>query len=286
MNERGRPLSLLSGILMCPACGERMYVHHRRVDGTLYGQYYCASRAKGKSDCQAASISETLADEAMLREVVRLERRPWDPGRFDQAVQADPNEGLRRRLATELADAKAELQDNARAYAVAGDFSPEVTDAFRAVAQQISLKIRHLEDQLATLPQQTVDTVRAKEVHDILASHDIADFVRGAQERGDREVLRDILRTCVLRAWISERGSATGTGRSARWAKATVEWTPEVQLLLASGHLTLGPEAEVPGRKSERELAAERARRYRARKKERAATTPLSGLGGRDEGDR
>jgi hypothetical protein len=50
----------------------------------------------------------------VLREVVRLERRPWDPGRFDQAVQADPNEGLRRRLATELADAKAELQDNAR----------------------------------------------------------------------------------------------------------------------------------------------------------------------------
>jgi hypothetical protein len=83
------------------------------------------------------------------------------------------------------------------------------------------------------------------------------------------EVLRDILVQTIKEARITQRGSRTGKGRQATWAKAHVEWTPEVQLLLAAGEVVLGDDVRTPEATTPQELAKERARRYRARKRER-----------------
>ena len=128
--------------------------------------------------------------------------------------------------------------------------------------------MRHHKDQLAALPERRVDTVKAKEVHESLMQCNIPAFLADARARGDVEVLRDIVVQTVSAARIVARGSRTGKGRQATWAKAEVDWTPEVQLLLDAGRLVLGPEASPPERTTPQELAKERARRYRARKRE------------------
>jgi hypothetical protein len=138
------------------------------------------------------------------------------------------------------------LAANATAFRVAGDFSPEVAAAFRKDAQEISLRLRHHKDQLAALPERQVNTVKAKEVHNLLMHSDMPQFIADARARGDVEVLRDILAQTIKEARITERGSRTGKGRQATWAKAHVEWTPEVQLLLAAGEVVLGDDVRTP----------------------------------------
>jgi hypothetical protein len=66
---------------------------------------------------------------------------------------------------------------------------------------------------------------------------------------------------------------AVGVYMMARWGRRaserlriSVEWTPEVELLLFVGLLMLAPEPIAPRALSKNERAAERARRYRARK--------------------
>jgi hypothetical protein len=72
----------------------------------------------------------------------------------------------------------------------------------------------------------------------------------------------------ITTARIVQRGSRTGKGRQATCAKAQIEWTPEVQLLLDAGRLVLDDDVRTPEATTPQELAKERARRYRARKRE------------------
>jgi hypothetical protein len=89
-----------------------------------------------------------------------------------------------------------------------------------------------------------------------------------AQAKGADAVLRDILSLVVDEARITAPGSHAGGRKHATWAKAKVKWTANVDLLLASGTLTLEDEPESIAVNSVRERKREAQRRYRARKKE------------------
>ena len=268
MNQRGATTELLDGVLRCRGCGGRVYATYSTARNGVSRHYTCANRKRMKTTCQEPSISVRLADEAVLQQVARLKGIPWEPQPFDEVVRRDPAEAERRRLRALISADEDALQANATAFRVAGDFSPEAAAAFRKDAQEISLRLRHHKDQLAALPERRVDTVKAKEVHESLMQRNIPAFLADARARGDVEVLRDIVVQTVSAARIVARGSRTGKGRQATWAKAEVDWTPEVQLLLDAGRLVLGPEASPPERTTPQELAKERARRYRARKRE------------------
>jgi hypothetical protein len=84
------------------------------------------------------------------------------------------------------------------------------------------------------------------------------------RERNDTAALRDVLQLTVQAARLVERWPG---GRRTTWVRAEVEWTPDVQLLLDAGLLVLEPAPERDAERRARELAAERARRYRARQK-------------------
>jgi hypothetical protein len=219
-----------------------------------------------------------LADEAVLQQVMRLGAIPWEPQAFDEVVQRDPHEAERRRLRALISADEQAFKDNFTAYRMAGDFSPEATKAYRVDQEEIKLRLRHHQDQLAALPERHVDTVKAKDVHDLLMQRDIATFVANARARGDVEALRDIVVQTVSTARIVARGSRSGSGRRATWARADVEWTPEVQLLLEAGRLVLANDVAPGQPATDRAMAAERARRYRARKREQTTTAH----GGRD----
>jgi DNA invertase Pin-like site-specific DNA recombinase len=272
MNQRGKRTPLLDGLIVCRGCGGHVYAGGRHADAPGC-QYVCAGRHRGTSPCREPSISVQLAEEAVLQQVRRLSTIPWEPQAFDAAVRRDPYEPERRRLRALVSADEQELENNARAYVAAGDFGPEVTAAFRKVADEVKLRLRHHQDQLAALPEWHVDTVKAKQVHELLIQRDIPTFVTNARARGHAEVLRDILQCTVSRARIVARGSRSGQGRQSTWAKAEVEWTPEVQLLLDAGRLVLAPDVPTPAPATKQEMAAERARRYRARKRQRGERT-------------
>jgi hypothetical protein len=170
-------------------------------------------------------------------------------------------------LRAEIAAAEKDLLANVAAFRALGDLSEEVKAAFRRDNQAIAERIRALKAELEALPKTALNTVRAREIHEELTRSEIADVVADGQRRGDVDLLRDVLETLVQEAWIVKRRTVGQSNRTA-WARAEVRWTVEVQALLDAGLFTLGPEPEPPVQATPRELARERARRYRARKRE------------------
>jgi hypothetical protein len=142
-----------------------------------------------------------------------------------------------------------------------GDVSKPVLEAFRASTQAISERVQALEAERTALPDgPIVDVDTAREIHEQLQQTEVADLL----ERGlDTGQLRRLLQATITSARITER---VYSGCRTVWARAEVEWTPEVELLLFVGLLTLAPEPIAPRALSKIERAAERARRYRARK--------------------
>jgi Recombinase zinc beta ribbon domain len=267
-NQRGARTGLLDGYLVCPRCGSRLYAANSGTRRGGTGCYECSARKRGLSDCQEPRILYELADEAELREVARLRGAPWQPQAFDQVVRRDTHEPARRHLWAEIAAAENDLLANVAAFRALGDVSEEVQVAFRRDNQAIAARIRALKEELEALPKTALNTMRAREIHAELARTEIADVVADGQRRGDVDMLRDVLETLVQEVRIVERRTVGRSNRTA-WARAEVQWTAEAQALLDAGLLTLGPEPEPPAQPMPQELAKERARRYRARKRER-----------------
>jgi hypothetical protein len=260
--QRGARTALPDGYLVCPRCGSRLYAANSGARRGGAGCYECSARKRGLSDCQEPSIPYELADEAVLREGARLRHAPWRPQAFDQVVRRDTHEPARRRLRAEIAAAEKDLLANVTAFRAVGDLSEEVKAAFRRDNQAIAARIRALKDELEALPKTALNTARAREIHEELTRSEVADVVADGQQRGDVDMLRDVLETYVQEARIVERRTVGRSNRTA-WARAKVRWTAEAQLLLDAGLLTLGTEPEPPAHPSPQELARERARRYR-----------------------
>jgi hypothetical protein len=152
-------------------------------------------------------------------------------------------------------------------FSAVGDISDEAVKAFRTHQQAISERIRAAKDALAALPESTVDCVKAKAAYDRLAATDMARAIGDSLAPRDMENLRTLLYLTVKSARITER-VASGQGGRTAWARAEVDWADDVALLVRAGLLAFGPEPQAPVQPSAKERAAERARRYRARKRE------------------
>lgn len=269
--RRERPAPLLDGLLRCGRCGAAMYIQYPGRGGGRYTNYICSARHRGISDCLEPRISTRVAEQAVLSQVLRLRGQPWNGAALDAALQKDSNEALRRRLGAQLADLEDQLQANAALVAAARDISPEAVEAFRKNALPLSLKIRHIKDQLGALPEKHADPLKAKETYDQLMGRDLASFVCKATADQERQTLREILLATVRSARIVERASTSERATRTGWARAAVEWSDEVELLREAGRLVLADDAERPQPTTARDLMRERMRRYRARLKERKA---------------
>jgi hypothetical protein len=109
-----------------------------------------------------------------------------------------------------------------------------------------------------------VDQEAARRLHEQLLRTEICELLTLHPEPAQ---LRRLLQATISTACIVERRYE---GRRCTWARAEVEWTPEVQLLLEAGWLWPAAEPEPPTPRTAREKAAERSRRYRARKRDQA----------------
>jgi hypothetical protein len=136
------------------------------------------SRYRAQSDCQEQSIRFSVADAAVLRELARLRRCPWEP----QAVER------RQYLQRERAREKADLQRAVDTFAAVGDVSKPVLEAFRANTQAGSERSHALEAELAALPNGPImDIDAAREIHEQLQQTEVADLL---ERRLDTDQLR------------------------------------------------------------------------------------------------
>jgi hypothetical protein len=88
-------------------------------------------------------------------------------------------------------------------------------------------------------------------------------LVESLQAAGDSAGLREFLLATMKEARITERQTGGPGGRSV-WARAEVQWSEDVQLLLEEGYLALGPAPEPPPALDRRGRNRERMRRWRA----------------------
>jgi Recombinase zinc beta ribbon domain/Recombinase/Resolvase, N terminal domain len=266
VTRQGYPAQLLDGTLRCSSCGGNMYVTSTTSNGHRYYSYVCAATRRGLAKCDNPSISHRVADQAVINEILRLERKPWQSEAFDAAVQSDPHEPLRIKLRAEIAQAESDMKAHARKVMSMGDMPPEMLEAMREIADEIALRIRHLKDQLASVPKKTVDPVAARTLYERMAQDDIVAYVMEAQAKGATDVLKDIVAELVESATIVERTSGNGTSKRSTWARAQVKWMPHVELLLSAGILTVNPVMATQPAGDTRMSTAERIRRYRERK--------------------
>jgi DNA invertase Pin-like site-specific DNA recombinase len=264
VTQRGTTSPLLAGVLRCAGCGgpTTPWRASDRPEGN--GRYRCSGRQLGTSSCPEPAISMPVADAAVLREVARLRGTPWEPPALERLMNRDPQKAERQRLTAELAAAERDLQANVVAFRALGDLSEAAVTAFRRDAQTIDTRIKSLKSQLDALPRTSTHLDEVKQLQDPLRRTTVAEWI--TQAAGDVVALRRILGGFIRSATLVERVASGPSGRTA-WARAEVEWSPSVQVLLEEGLLTLDPAPETPVRPSPKERAAERARRYRARKR-------------------
>jgi hypothetical protein len=264
--QRGNPVALLGGFLRCEHCGALCTPRKHSQRQEAAGQYFCIERVTGRRECPGRSISLAVAEEAVLRELARLQRQPWTPEAIQGAACEDPYAEERVRLRADVARAEAELKKSVVFFSAAGDVSEATLEAFRAHQQALSERIRAARDQLAALPQTSVDCTMLKAVYEQLPTTDMAGLVGRLRAAADVLGLRELLRLLVKSARITER-VASGPGGRAAWARAEVDWTDEVAVLVRAGLLTFGPEPQPPVLPSARERARAACRRYRERKR-------------------
>jgi DNA invertase Pin-like site-specific DNA recombinase len=258
--RKGRTPCLLSGFLFCSACGGPMHGHRPRPGGSV-GEYVCGARIHAPGECHEPSCSLRRAEEAVLREVARLQAHKTFTPQLLESVGQTQAATERAEIERAIAAKRSELDRNAELLRRLGDVDAEAVESFRRTARRIGDDTRALEAHLAELPADEVDPLHLKDVHAWLAQTTIADEIAEAQADEDVLALRKILEATVESARMVER---VPFGRDL-WVRAEVTWTRDIAVLLEAGLLTLAPAPEPPARTPL--SPAERARRYRERKR-------------------
>jgi hypothetical protein len=148
--------------------------------------------------------------------------------------------------------------------ALVDDPTPQEVAAHRAVGKEISGRIVAAEAALAALPTVTVTAADLKVLHAQLTRTDVGTLAQTMAAADDSIGLRDLVTAVVAKAVVTDRVPA----RRSWWLRVEVTWTPDIQLLLDAGLLTLAPHVARPYYPdTPQEQARERCRRSRARKK-------------------
>jgi hypothetical protein len=272
----GRVPCLLSGFLVCAGCGQPMRGSRERPTRRATGAYICAQQDSCLGSCREPRVAMSVAHPAVLREVARLRpTQPYAPlgsGALEELAGHDRHARERADLAAAIAAAQREHARNIKLLKLVDDPDEGTIATFRRDNRALHDQITALEAQLAALPRSTVDPGRIEEVLRRLARSDVAGKIARAEADGDVAALRELLGWTVQKAWITERHGGGRNGKT-NWARAQVEWTPDVDLLLQYGYLELAPAAEPPAVPNP--AARERMRRYRARRR--------AGLVGQDD---
>jgi DNA invertase Pin-like site-specific DNA recombinase len=257
----GRPVFLGTGLLHCTACGGFMasqYGVHNRQLHTLYAQYLCLSRTKGKTRCAAPGYKAALADAALAAEARRLRGAPWTTQAEARLLGADGrSEDLILRQQRQLeAEREALRKHTRRMTLMEDDPTPEQIAAFREVSAEISGRIRTLEAQLAERTDRAEQLPALRELHTRLTQTEIPDLIDALLAQEDKDGLRELLLSLIATARIVERWPA----RQPVWARADISWTPDVQTLLDAGLLRLDPPLPMLGTQEQEAVLAERTR--------------------------
>jgi hypothetical protein len=159
-----------------------------------------------------------------------------------------------------------ELDANRRllkALFVAGEPDQHTVDGIRGDNQEIDRRITALQARLDALPPHVVDRQALRALYDRLRQPDLAQDLMQAQETGDVAGLRELLAGLVAQAVIVQRIGGGANGKTS-WVRIECSWTPDIQLLLQHGVLTLDPPAPAPWVPA---TTAERLRHWRARRR-------------------
>jgi hypothetical protein len=261
------PLPLAAGLLTCAGCGGPVTMA-RRQDGKHADQYVCSHRHTGAVPCESTGYLASLAHDALLAQIGRLQGHPWQPQALDRVLTADPTADERARLQAGLRDARADQTRHVRRYAAATeDLSPEEVIVFRELGQEIQGRIDALETALDALPTVALTARDLQTVHHELAHIMLGEVVQELAATGDAVALRALVLKLVESAKVVDRVPDVRS----RWLRVEVTWTREVQLLIDAGLLTLAPDAGRPAYESD-PVARRRARQldYYHRTKARA----------------
>jgi hypothetical protein len=150
-----------------------------------------------------------------------------------EAAARDPRADIQRAIES----AERELQRHYRTFSLIEEPTLEEEEAFRVTSREVAQRIARLKAEAASLPDEAVRALDLKRTHDVVMQTDIPALVERLSQNDDVAGLRELLRLLVASATITERRPDKRT----RWARATVEWTPNVQALLMEGALALAP---------------------------------------------
>jgi Recombinase/Resolvase, N terminal domain len=220
-----------AGLFTCAGCGGPMTVSRTMPTSTAYK---CLRRMRGQP-CTAPGYSNYCAHDALLTEVRRLRGAPWTP-----QVETRMADNTRHQeaivLQQALADARTRLRKHSRLVSLMDDDpTPEQIADFREVSREISQQIRSLEAQLAAMETSAAQMPDLRALHLRLTQTEIPMLIDALVVQDDRQGLRDLVQDLVQCARIVERVPAS----HARWLRAEVTWTPDIQLLLEHKLLTL-----------------------------------------------
>ena len=270
----GRPIALLTGLLLCGDCGSPMYHLARVKADDSPPQYRCLRRDKGAS-CTAKSYKRDLAHATILADVRRLRGAPWTPQAAERLAGPDGRSQAEAAAAIQRAldDERERLRRHTRRMSeMDDDPTPEQIAAFREVSAEMSARIRGLEAQLTETAQRVQNLPNLHALHEKLTHTELATVIDALDEQGDIEGLRVLLQGIITSARLVDRRPASHP----KWLRFDLTWSDDVQTLLDAGLLWLEEAPPAPVESTSAHLRRIREKRYREERKRAALQRAVS----------
>jgi DNA invertase Pin-like site-specific DNA recombinase len=266
--RRGRngATPLAAGFLVCSQCGGKMSRTRRKPTRGQKPNYYCLGHKEGTNPCPGETITLPVAHAALLQQVNRLRWHRWDRPAVAQFAGEGEQDEAKAALVKRLAKLRVLVADHARQAAHLDLDDDEILEAHREMGKRLYSQLQAVEQQVAAAGGEGgANIAELEKLHGRLRT--LAMDLERAAIAGDDEGLRKLVAPLVRSARIVQRVPETRT----TWARAAVEWTDDVALLLKADVLAQGDDVVAP------DFAAEQAERRRARQqryyaRKRAAT--------------
>jgi hypothetical protein len=256
-------IPLAAGLLMCGRCGGRMARYHGKAAQRQQPGYNCQNRRRGTTTCAGEYILMDVAHAALLAQLRRLRWQRWDRAAAGRVVSEGEQDASTAVLLDRLQRVRLLYHDHVEQGKQLEDFDQELIEAHRAMGWRLYAQLQALEEQVAAAGGEAgANLATLEKLHNRLRT--LAADVDCAVSAGDLAALRALVAPLVRSARIVQRVPETRT----TWARAAVEWTNEVALLLKAGVLALADDVTAPEYDPERAARRrELQRAYIARKR-------------------